>query len=250
MLEWIKNLFRKKRDVRLCMLLLGSAPKGFPISEIRSRLAPFATQDLQIREEGPGLQISFCGEAFTAMIMPIPIPQSEIETSPPPPWHWDNWETEFSRHRAHVFVGHNDVDTQSVERAVNHFRVSHAIAQAMDAVALYWGNAPIFNSKSFVDTISDAQLPLPAFVGSIPVQDGDEVWLESVGLKQFGNSEVALRIQGELDAMQVALLYDIATYCLSARVKPGDTMECGRMLRTSTKRSTISGEKILAVLPQ
>jgi len=232
------------------MLLLERFPADLPMESIVAQVREVpGWEDAESFIEGSIAQLRGHSANFVILPLPRPIPKSEIGGLRIPPWHWPDWEPEFDRHAAHVLVVH-DCDRKSVDDAYKLLRAASIIGANLSTVACYWGDAPVWCSFENFQAFIGSPSPLPLCVGAYVSGDDDEVWLETLGMHQFGKSEIALQIQGEDTPAQLGTLYDIAKYTMNTPVRPGHTLETDRLYRAGKRKSIITGKRMLSIVPE
>jgi hypothetical protein len=172
------------------------------------------------------------GDDVIVALAPIPIPHDEAE---------DNVDASMSAHvgkgwtlppyHAHLVV----IQEQKVKRSryiqlVAFTRVVAAIAEANDAVGVYWGGGHVTNdSKVFIELAAPSEDPLGLAMlwnGLEITTEGDRVSYLTLGMQQLNLPNIHLTAQLADARHAIHVLFDCVTYVIQrgSALPAGDTV--------------------------
>lgn len=236
----------------LAMILLtaGTTP---PAEQVQTELQAhgLATARADTTEKG-GLTIGVDGGFVVAAAMPGPIPEPALADLAATNEFWEGGAAAVRDHGAHlVVVGKGLGD--GLDGRVRFTRALGAIAQAADAVGVYWGDGSSVWPTKLWSEFSKAGTaetpPLPLWVGRSVARDrAGRVSLLTRGMQALGASDVHVVLRDEAEVNEAwAFMLDLCNYVLTSgrTISQGDTVgESGiHKLKVKYRRSPVKGEK-------
>lgn len=173
--------------------------------------------------------------------VPTPVPRDEVARVVRASWMLAPPHEAVLGHRAHAVVS-APPGGDPVERAWSATRVSAALLQAGDGVALYYGSArQVHSSRLVLEMSSRAERPpVPLWVGlTVSGPRDGPLSAATHGLEALGHTELeVLDACVPIGTLRVAL-YDLALLLLrGAEVRDGDTVGPTEDLRWRVRRAT------------
>ncbi|MCO5165282.1 MAG: DUF4261 domain-containing protein [Planctomycetes bacterium] len=202
--------------------VLTSAPGCLTAEAVRTAHATIAPAGpALVLQEGEGDVLMFAlegvGTVFVAA-MPTPVPGGEAEAAAQHSLCALGTGWELPPHAAHLIVGLSpEASAPGARGLLALTRVVAAVAEASQAVGVYWGAGGVAHPRDFfVDSVrelGDDDLPLPLWLGVSVAAEGDEVSLLSRGFRaQFGLPDLLLWAPRGAGGDGLELLFDLLLY--------------------------------------
>jgi hypothetical protein len=161
--------------------------------------------------------------------MPAPIPTGEAEAAA------DNllWPDgpASAKHASHAIVSYSPASGDPVDGLLGLSRLAVAALDAMDGIAVYWGNGsltvPAALFREFASGATRSHLPLPIWVRFQPwAPRPDVVGIYTVGLSQFGLMDIECDGSPWKAGRLTEFCMDLAHYLVTSGpvVKDGETV--------------------------
>lgn len=227
---------RKEKPVNLAFVLLSQAqmPEAEQIVRAFGAYAP-TDQRLRLRGNEAGKQIlefeiSPSGTAFVAL-MPLAVPKGEADDAVRFSVSALGTGWKLPSHKAHLMVNLRDAETQSHIETLSRFTsLLAAVAEASQAVGIYWGNAGATHDPKFFMSIArerDLVSQIMLWTGvSIARDDNGRLSLLSLGMKQLNLPDLLLTAPKSAGNTALATFFDFLVYVanLGKPIPEGDTV--------------------------
>jgi nucleotide-binding universal stress UspA family protein len=236
----------------LAMVLL-AAPAAPTVPQVEPALAAHGVQGTVAAEKADALAIDFGGEVgIITMLMPGPVPREEVVDAAEHNLLWEDGPAVVARHQAHlVVVGYGD--HSGVADVIRFGRTVAAVADASDALAVYWGSGSIaveagaFSAAMKAATPDD--LPLEAWIGvDLARNRKGHLSILTFGMALLPGRNVWLQVadpERQVDALGFAL--DLCRYQAhtGAVIRPGETVggSAEERLKVKLRKTPIPGDR-------
>jgi hypothetical protein len=174
------------------------------------------------------------GTLFVAH-MPAPIPKGEADSAARFSVGVFRPNAMWAPHVTHLVVsvvGGEPKKKPTLAATKAFTRAVAAVAEATDAVGVYWGNGNVAHEASFFRSIAaDSEFPLMLWTGVSLARSATEVSLLTTGLRQFELPDIMMNAPAKGGNAALAYLFDLATYVIERgkAIPDGDTV--GRTAR-------------------
>lgn len=221
----------------LCFVILKKAsfPKEAALIDALKAFPELGKTKVSIDAAAKTIVLSAGKISATAELINAPLADKEAETATEFSLSGFGGEWKLKGQRAHFVVTAKGVTTRKLEALIIFTRLAAALASAVDAIGVLWGDSGTTHHPAFMHDIASSELPVPVWVGfSMHSDEEDGDALLSQGMDALGLPELLLS-SPKLQPAELEFFYDLLGYVVRRGKKLPEGDSVGRTAKEKLK---------------